>query len=280
MKTLSRIGASMLGLVLFCIPALFAQTSSTGELTGVVSDTTGAILPGAHVSIANSATGEIKTSDTNQEGLYRFPLLSPGTYSLKVEREGFKTANKSAIKINITEVQSLAVTLSPGAVSETVEVTTSPSLVQTDNAAMGSVIEQQQITSLPLAARNYLQILGFAAGVTMPVTNAADLGRGNASEEGGGDPDTAGVKTTHGSRPYDNDFQVNGIEVNDDLGYNLAQSGGMPIPNPDTLMEFKVQTSQYDASYGRNAGSQINLLTRSGTSSSMAISGSTSGTKI
>ncbi len=116
------------------------------------------------------------------------------------------------------------------------------------------MVDSRAVEGLPLVTRNYTQIIGLSPGITADVTDAGALGRGT----GGTSPPNA-----HGNRSYDNNFQMNGLGVNDIFSQGTT-SGGVPIPNPDTITEFKVQTGQYDAAYGRNAGANVNLVTKSG----------------
>lgn len=250
-----------------------AQNASTGKLSGIVSDSTGATIPSADVRLTNQATGLVRDVKTADSGLYEFPLLPPGRYRIEVSHTGFKTAVLEGITVNVTESESLPIHLIIGATSESVTVTTQPELMQTETSTMGQVVTGQQITELPLVTRDFLQILGLSAGVNMDVTNAAALGRGEESAQSSFSAQvglvTGGGIEAHGARQEDNDFEINGIQVNDQYGggnfqgINLA--AGLPIPNPDTLAEFKVQTTQYDAEYGRNAGAQVNIVTKGGT---------------
>jgi hypothetical protein len=138
-------------------------------------------------------------------------------------------------------------------------VTGAETQLQTESAELGSVTDTHEIESLPLVSRNYLQIVGLNPGVSAEITNAADLGRGNSSLASSSDGFSANGSTTN-----DNDFQMNGVEVNDNFGAGQF-TGGIPIPNPDTLEEFKVLTGQYDAANGRNGGAVVDVLTKTGT---------------
>jgi len=249
-----------------------AQNANTGKLSGNVSDATGATIPNADVKLTNQATGIVRDVKTTDTGLYEFPLLPPGSYRIEVSHTGFKTAVLDGIAVNVTESESLPIQLTIGATSESVTVTTQPELLQTETTAMGQVVSGQQVTELPLVTRDFAQILGLSAGVVTNVTDAADLGRGAESAQSSFSAQlglVVGGTEAHGARQEDNDFEINGIQVNDAYGggnfqgINLA--AGLPIPNPDTLSEYKVQTTQYDAEYGRNAGAQINIVTKGGT---------------
>src|SRR4029453_13298962 len=140
-------------------------------------------------------------------------------------------------------------------VTDTVQVSAATEIVQSKSNTLGRVVDSRAVEGLPLVARNYTQIIGLSPGITADVTDAGALGRGT---------DGTSPPNAHGNRSYDNNFQMNGLGVNDIFSQGTT-SGGVPIPNPDTITEFKVQTGQYDAAFGRNAGANVNLVTKSGT---------------
>lgn len=269
MEMVKMMGACCAIALMLPVTGAFAQTSTTGELTGTITDQTGAAVPGASASATNLKTHETRAVTSGSNGVYTLPLLDPGPYSLRVSMQGFKTDTKVSLTVNVAEIDSLNVVLQVGAVNETVEVTAEPSLMQTGTSALGNTIEQQQIQNLPLVTRNFTQILGLSAGVTMPVTNAAEVGRGSGSSSSGSNSIASGSKNSHGNRQYDNNFQIDGITVNDNQSNGVVGgvdvTGGVPTPNPDALEEFKVQTAQYDATFGHSAGAQINVITKAGT---------------
>ena len=137
-------------------------------------------------------------------------------------------------------------------------------MVQTDTIALGRVVNQTAVTGLPLVTRNFAQIADLSPGVATGVSNAGELGAGGTALSQI-DKSNNGL-FVHGARSYDNNFQLDGISVSDVQGSALA-SGGIPIPNPDAIQEFKVQTGLYDASYGRYGGANISVVTKSGTNS-------------
>ena len=244
-----------------------AQTGLTGALDGLVTDSSGALVVGARVVIVNQGTGEERSTTSGGDGRYNFSLIAPGTYQAEISEAGFKSAVKTGIQVNVTETAALNIHLEIGAATTTVTVLADQELVQTDTSALGRTVTAEQATALPLVTRNFTQIVGLSPGVTAPVTNAADLGRGSSSSSGG----AAGAKTVNGARPTDNNFELNGIPINDNVGAGAGGAlgladigGGMPTPNPDTIQEFKVQTGQYDATFGRDAGADVNLITKTG----------------
>ncbi len=240
-----------------CCTTAIAQTANTGALNGRITDQTQAVVPHASINVTSKATGEVRTTISKDDGAYLVPLLPPGTYALQVSAPGFKTALYPSITVDVTENQTLNVTLGVGTTSEVVTVSSEGEQIQLDTNALGRTIESRVVEGLPLVTRNFTQIVGLSAGVIQPVNNAAALGRGT-----GGISFTGGFNV-NGSRNYDNNFQLDGMGAND-LFASGGNSGGVAIPNPDTIEQFKVQTGQYDASFGRNAGANVDIVTRGG----------------
>ena len=236
-----------------------AQTASTGALSGTVSDSSGAVISDATVNITNEATGDVHHQSTQKDGTFLAPLLLPGTYRVEVVVTGFKTLVRSNVPVFVTEKKDLRLVLDVGATTVNVDVEAQGELLKTGDSALGNVTEGQTVSELPLTNRNYTQIIGLSPGVVTNVNNASDLGRGNSGLNA-----VDGGFSSHGGATNDNNYQMNGSQVNDLMAAGIF-SGGVPIPNPDAIQEFKVQTGQYDASYGRNAGANVNLVTKSGT---------------
>jgi len=243
------------GLVLAASSLLFGQTAATGALIGTVADTTGAALSGSSVIATNDATEVRRTVATDSHGVYRFALLEPGRYGIEVQREGFAAQKRTGVQVSVSGSVTVDFVLSVGTQKEEVVVSGEAQLVQAETTTLGGLVERQTIEALPLSTRNYTQILALSTGVQSDVNNAGNLGR-----------NTQDV-FVNGARSIDNNFQMDGVPVNnfgtgrggDWLGYS-----GIPIPNPDALQEFNVQTSLYDAGYGRGAGANVNVVTKSG----------------
>ncbi len=236
-----------------------AQTAATGALAGTVTDPSGAVVPRVKIQVTSHATGEMRTAQSDSSGAYLVPLLPPGDYTVTISKSGFTTPTYPSIRINVTETAVLNVRLRVGAVGQTVSVTSQASQLQTVSSALGRITDERMIESLPLVSRNYTQILGLSPGVSGDINNASALGRGATSQAAG-----TGGYSASGAATTDNNTQMNGTGVNDLMGEGYL-SGGVPVPNPDSIQEFKVQTAMYDAAYGRNAGANVDVITKSGT---------------
>lgn len=258
-RAVSHIGACFLVLLLLGGLGVVAnaQTSNTGALAGVVSDTTGAILVNAQVRVTNSETGESRVARCNESGRYVAGALPPGQYKVEVTHEGFKTAAFPAVAIIVAETVTLNISMEPGAVSEKITVHAEAEQLQTETSTLGRVTSGMQVEQLPLVSRNFTQIVDLNPGVASNVTNAGALGKG------GGGTQTDNLVSGAGTSS-DNNFQMDGVPVDDLHNSGGNFSSGIPLPNPDTIQEFKVQTSQYDATFGRNAGANIDIVTRGG----------------
>ena len=235
----------------------WAQTSATGLLRGVVTDTSSRVVSSADVRVTSERTHEVRSVKTGADGAYTVPLLPPGTYRVDIDAKGFVHAVVSSVVIAVTETNVANVTLKVGSASIKVEVKGTLPVVEASTNALGDVITTQQVEALPLVNRNYTQIMTLSAGVVASVTDATELGRGS----GGQIPTTDGQgQNVNGARASDINFRMDGVDVNDYDGAGF----GVPIPNPDTILEFKVQTGMYDAQYGRDAGANVNLVTKTG----------------
>lgn len=239
-----------------CVSPIFAQTSSTGALTGTVTDPSGAVISGATVTATNVGTGQSRSTTTDSSGSYKFGLLPPGNYSLKFSASGFKTADVPSVTVSVAETPVLNKALEVGAQSEQITVESTAETIQTQNATNGGVVGSQEVTELPLVSRNYTQIVNLSPGVVSNVTTASSVGNGTV--------DVA----ANGARQNQNNYSMDGASIVNYVSGTAGQTGSYPgiaIPNPDTIQEFKVQTSQYDASSGRNPGVNVEVVTKSGT---------------
>src|SRR5690348_11655208 len=157
-------------------PALFGQTSGTGALNGTVTDPSGGVVPNVNVTVTNTATGVARSVKTGADGAYQIGLLQPGTYSVKFEASGFKTLTAPNVTVTVTETGTLNQALEIGAQTQEITVQANVETVQTTNATVGATITGRTMTDLPLASRNYTNLLSLSAGADAQVTNAATPG--------------------------------------------------------------------------------------------------------
>jgi len=229
----------------------FGQGGATGAILGTVLDVNGGQVAGADVQIINSATSEvIRRVTTGTDGTFEATLLPPAKYFVVVNKSGFAEAKATNIEVRVTETTRMTISLKPGTVTEKVEISAEVTTVETTNATTGQTIGEETVRELPLATQNYQQLLTLSTGAQSDLNASAQLGRGV-------------VKSfVNGQREDNNNYLIEGISATD---YNVAQSYYVPLPNPDVIQEFKVQTSLYDASQGRNGGGNVNAILRSGT---------------
>ena len=259
-----RLAKKALFVVLLCALAgcgaveLWAQSASTGAVSGTVQDKSGAVIPGAIVKLTNAGTGTVRTVATDNTGTFTFPLQPPGNYSVAFTAQGFKTATAGPVAVHVTEITVVNITMEIGAQAQTVTVNSQAQVLQTESTTLGGLVGSREVTQLPLATRNYTQILALFPGVVGNVNNANTLGRGSLDV------------VASGNTQYSNSYQMDGADINNyhsDAASDYAggTSTGIPVPSPDAIQEFKVQTSMYDASYGRTSGANVDVVTKSGT---------------
>src|SRR5437870_9116146 len=229
----------------------YGQGGATGAISGVVLDTSSGSVAEAEVQIIDTRTeSPVRKVSTNADGLFVAPLLPPGTYAVVVNKSGFAQAKASGIEVRVTETTKVTISLKPGAVTEKVEISAEITSVETTSAATGQSLGTETVRELPLATQNYQQLLTLSSGAQSELNASAQLGRGNVRV------------IVNGQREDNNNYLIEGISATD---YNVAQATYVPLPNPDVIQEFKVQTSLYDASQGRNGGGNVNAILKSGT---------------
>ncbi len=229
----------------------FAQGGATGAITGTVQDPSGAFVANADVRITNQETGVLERSvKTGADGSFTAPLMPVGTYAVSVQAPGFKEAKFPGIVVRVTETTRMTAKVSTQSVQQQIEVQAEVQTVNTSDATTGQAIDSNTIRALPLATQNFQQLLTLSTGAQADLNQAAQLGRGNVRIQ------------VNGQREDNNNYLIEGISVTD---YNVAELTNTPLPNPDVVQEFKVQTSLYDASQGRNGGGNINAILKSGT---------------
>ena len=230
----------------------FAQT--LGTITGEVKDSTGALVPGATVTVINKATNATRPTSSNEVGLFDLPALPPGQYTVRCELDGFRTATRD-VEVQVQQTVRVNFVLELGAISEMATVTGQAPLVETSNATIGTVIENRRIVELPLNGRNYLQLVALS-----PNVSAEFAGAGQSGTRQGGTRSTQQLSIS-GQRREFNFYTLDGVD-NTDVNFNTY----IFLPSVDALEEFKVQTGVYSAEFGRGA-SQVNVVTKSGSNS-------------
>ncbi|HEX6215176.1 MAG TPA: TonB-dependent receptor [Vicinamibacterales bacterium] len=234
----------------------WAHAQATGQINGSVADSSGALLPGVSVEATNTATGAIRTAVTGSDGLYTIPLLPPGDYTVKATLQGFRVAQRDGVRVTVTETARVAFQLEVGQLSETITVTAEATLVETSNATHGIVIDEQKIVELPLNGRNFTQLGTLIPGVVAP---PGGLGGQSGDATPGGFGNATGGFNVNGMRNQSNNFLMDGATNNDTFN-----TGFVLRPPPDAIEEFKILTHAFQAEYGRNAGSVVNVVTKSG----------------
>jgi hypothetical protein len=220
---------------------------ATASLRGSVVDVSNAAIPGAAVVAVNTATGVQRTANTNQDGIYVFPDLPIGSYSVKASHDGFATQEQNGIELLTGRTVEIQILLPVGSASQSVEVTTDAPLIQTTSSSVQASVDQKQMQDLPLNGRNALQLTTLTPGTALTTVGTES-----------GQQDNTGL-TVNGLRATQNNFQLDGAIYNDRF------FDSVPIlPNPDALQEFTIQSSNYSAEYG-GAGALVQLSTRSGT---------------
>jgi hypothetical protein len=228
---------------------------------GLALDPTGAALPGVTINLATDNGSEKKSTVSDENGRFAFVLLRPGRYELQASKTDFTTVGLTQLNIYVTETLRLELHLQIAMRFEQTQVSADQLMVQLDSAALGRVVNERGLTNLPLVTRSFVQIASLSPGVSTGVYNAGELGLGGtALSQIAKSSDGIFV---HGMRSYDNNWQLDGVSVSDVQG-SASGSGGIPIPNPDTIQEFKVQTGLYDASFGRYGGANVGLITKTG----------------
>ena len=244
-------------LLLLAAGAALAQSPGTGAISGIVTDPQNRTVANANVLAENDATHIVRSAVTSADGEFRIQLLEPGNWSVTVSAAGFAVSVTHAVGVTVSETHSLAVQLAVAGTGTTVHVSGRSDDVQTESSTLGGVVDETAIQTLPLANRNYTQILGLSPGVVVDLPNAAQLGAGTQNV------------ASDGATPTANNIQFNGIDAN-----NLAENSaaiaetsevGVAIPAPDSIEEFRVQTANFDAAYGRGSGANVDLVSKSGT---------------
>ena len=239
-------------LVTFLGASLAWGQVDTGSITGTVTDASGAVLSGAKVTMTNEATGASLSTVSGADGVYNFSPVRIGNYKLDVSASGFKTAVQGNVVVDVSARVLQNFQLQTGSVTETVEVTSSAPVLQSQDASVGQVVDQRSVNDLPLNGRNFTFLAQLAAGVNTPQADT----RGNAA---------SGAFAANGNRPAQNNYMLDGIDNNSDTVDFLNGTNYVVLPPVDAIQEFKVATSDFSAEYGRSGAAVLNATIKSGT---------------
>jgi hypothetical protein len=223
----------------------------TGAIGGTVTDQTGAVIPGVKITLINQGTSFQTSTVTDSSGNYVFTPVRIGTYTVTAEYQGFEKATHKDIVVNVQQTDTLNFGLQPGQVTQTVEVTGQAPLLQTSDASVGQVIGERQVNDLPLNGRNFTFLAQLSAGATV------------GQQEGRG-LNATGTFSANGARPAQNNYLLDGIDNNIDLVDFLNGTAFVVLPPVDAIAEFKVQTNNYSAEFGRAGGAVLNATVKSG----------------
>jgi carboxypeptidase family protein len=243
------------GMTLFCAPSGYSQ--ARGSFSGSVSDKSGAVISGASVTAISQGTGVARQARTDDAGHYVIPLLPVGFYTLRVEVQGFRTAETKDLRLQVDEARELDFTLSPSTVTSQVEVSANAIAVETTNPSLGQVITAQEVSQLPLNGRDFVQLATLTPGTTQETAVNSSFFNGAASSEVSARGSVS--LSVGGSRPNVTDWLLDGNDNNE-----LTAGGIGILSSIDAIQEFKVLTYNYSAEYGTRAGPTVLVTTKSG----------------
>ncbi|MGH9662905.1 MAG: carboxypeptidase regulatory-like domain-containing protein, partial [Bryobacteraceae bacterium] len=238
------------------LPLAFAGVAfgqGFGTIVGTITDATGAVVPSAKVKVTDEGTSTVRETATNAQGYYVVPALRPSLYTIEVNASGFAPSSRKGVRLQADESLTANQTVSVQQAAQAIEVSGVATQVNTTTATASEVVDQRRVTDLPLNGRNAASLLLVVAGAIPAPAGGADQGNTKTFP-------TAVLVSTNGARQNQVSFRLDGSN-NNDLYTNVNQ----PVPFPDALQEFSVQTANYSAKYGGNAGGVVNVVTKSGT---------------
>lgn len=241
---------TLLLFTIFLLPFSAPAQTTNASIVGAIKDPAGAVLPNVTVTVINTATNAVRTTNSDNEGNYNLSNLPIGTYQVTAELVGFKRSVLNPIQLVVNQTARLDIQLEAGDVSEQVNVETSSPLIESETSTVGQVIENQTIVQLPLNGRNFIRL-----GSLIPGTNEGAPGASVVRSRQGGV-----ALTSNGQRAEYNNFTLDGVDNNETL-FGVA----VVVPSIDAIQEFKVQTANYSAEFGRGAGANVNVAIKSGT---------------
>jgi hypothetical protein len=241
------------GVVLLSSSPVYAQVDQ-GAVTGLVTDSSGAVVGNAQVTLTNTDNGLVQQTTTSSSGEYTFSPVRIGNYSISATSQGFATTSQKDLKVSVQQRLAVNLQLKPGSTTETIEVSAVAPLMQTEDASVGQVVDSHTINNMALNGRNFTFLAQLAAGVNSPQADT----RGNAS---------TGAFAANGNRPAQNNYMLDGIDNNSDTVDFLNGTNYVVLPPLEAIQEFKVQTSGFSAEFGRSGAAVLNATIKSGTNS-------------
>ncbi len=254
LKSISALAGRIILAIAFgalALPLPLGAQVDTGAILGTVRDPSGAVIPQATVTLRDEETGLVLTTTTDSSGNYTFTPVKIGTYTVEAQFRGFQKVARSHVTVHVQQQVMVNFVLPPGQITQTVQVTSTPPQLQTENASVGQVVAAREINNLPLNGRNYIFLAQIAAGVTQGQEDTRGLG-------------ATGSFSANGSRPAQNNYLLDGVDDNTDLVDFLNGTAYVVRPPVDAIAEFKVQTDDYSAALGRSAGAVLNATVKSG----------------
>src|SRR5256714_264459 len=243
--------STVLLLLFLCAPPLHAQVD-TGTILGTVTDASGAAISGAKVTLTNEGTSAALSTTTAPDGSYKFTPVRIGSYKLTASFQGFTTITQTNVVVNVGADVVVNFALNPGSVTQTVEVSAAPPVLETQSGSVGQVVDSKSVNDLPLNGRNFTFLAQLAAGVNSPQADT----RGNAVN---------GAFAANGLRPAQNNYLLDGIDNNSDTVDFLNGTNFVVLPPVDAIQEFKVQTTGFSAQFGRSGAAILNATIKQGT---------------
>ena len=240
--------------VLALFPALLVHVNAqvdTGAILGTIRDTSGSVIPAAKVTLTNEGTAAVTGTTSHVDGTYIFTPVRVGVYTVAVEFAGFQTARQVHISVDIQQQVLADFTLQPGQITQSVEVTSPPVLLETQSGSVGQVVNEKQINDLPLNGRNFTFLAQLSAGVTFAQSDTRGLG-------------LTGSFAANGMRPAQNNYLLDGVDNNNMQPDFRAGTSYSTLPPVDAIQEFKIQTSAFSAEFGRAGGGVLNAIVKSG----------------
>src|SRR5437867_3355846 len=252
----TKVKRAVLGLIIAAslLPGSLAAQAVTGTIIGVITDSSGAVMPGASVTLTNTGTGLTRIVITDSNGEYTAPLLPTGKYTVKAELSGFKTVTTPDVALGVDQKFRVNMRLEIGAVEESITVTGASPLVQTSSSELGTTVAEEQIKTLPLNGRNFVNLTRTVPGVVRGIPGANIDGAGSLAWR------ASASFSANGQRPRDNNYMLDGVDNNETWLQTVVL-----FPSVDALDEFKLQTSTYSAEFGRSLGGVVNIQIKSGT---------------